>query len=77
MPLTTNYNFNNFKLYLWNINETEKELKNGVITNSVIMRLSKIKSEELKYIKQPDKNHFPAPDKESSCLLYTSDAADE
>ncbi len=48
MPLTTNYNFNNFKLYLWNINETEKDLKNGVITNSLRMRLSKIKSEEFR-----------------------------
>ena len=48
MPLTTNYNFNNFKLYLWNINETEKDLKNGVITNSLRMRLSRIKSEEFR-----------------------------
>jgi len=48
MPLTTNYNFNNFKLYLWNINETEKDLGNGVLTDSLRMRLSKIKSEEFR-----------------------------
>lgn len=31
----------------------------------------KIKSKELKYIKQPDKNHFPAPDKETAeqCVM--------
>ena len=48
MPLTTNYNFNNFKLYLWNINETEKDLGNGVLTDSLRMRLSKIKSKEFR-----------------------------
>jgi len=48
MPLITNYNFNNFKFYLWNIIETEKKLENGIITNSLKLKLSKIKSEEFR-----------------------------
>ena len=48
MPLITNYSFNKFKLYLWNISETEKKLENGIVTNSLKLRLSKIKSEEFR-----------------------------
>ena len=48
MPLIPNYNFNNFKLYLWNISETEKNLENEILTNSLKLRLSKIKSEEFR-----------------------------
>ena len=46
MPLISKYDYEHFKLYLWDINETEKKLKAGVTTNSLKTRLSKIKSEE-------------------------------
>lgn len=48
MPLISKYDYEHFKLYLWDINETEKNLKAGVITNSLKARLSKIKSEEFR-----------------------------
>ena len=48
MPLISKYDYEHLKLYLWDINETEKNLKAGVTTNSLKARLSKIKSEEFR-----------------------------
>ena len=75
MPLTTNYNFNNFKLYLWNINETEKDLKNGVITNSLRMRLSKIKSEEFRKGILSVRHLMKAANIQEDDLYYSVDGA--
>lgn len=75
MPLTTNYNFNNFKLYLWNINENEKDLENGVVTNSLRMRLSKIKSEEFRRGILSVRHLMKAANIQEDDLYYSVDGA--
>ena len=75
MPLTTNYNFNNFKLYLWNINENEKDLENGVVTNSLRRRLSKIKSEEFRRGILSVRHLMKAANIQEDDLYYSVDGA--
>tara|TARA_B100001057_G_scaffold462124_1_gene514789 strand:+ start:6760 stop:7377 length:618 start_codon:yes stop_codon:yes gene_type:complete len=45
MPLITKFKYENFKLYLWDIQESEKELKRDIFSKSLNERLLKVKSE--------------------------------